>query len=613
MGRGILDTLDQILDTLHSSSQCSGEGWQHRITNIRRALYEQRGAIESSNDPLMEGFPHVFVIPLLVDQHSASSHVPQTASDPNPSTNSNVSQMLELMRNQIDAVAGAQIHALSRQSPRGTQAHPSPLMSPELGPRSISLPEFATESLPPRELYCRSSARGASVFRSDGSSQTEPVVAETVIQPSRVSRSQSGTVISGFAGDDNVEEAGPPVAAATSTTDVSAATTESHIYVPLASLKHAQSSISMYVVAVEMIRSNLRSTRTQTDFLNYRAIDPSVYGTAGNKAVDFSVQILLSNDSKHFHVNYGDVIRLRRVNAEFVTDKSGKKHVNIIMNAKNFSAIRIWPNDACRVTQDPQEPDVSAASEPVEDKCKSKRHRPDALEKLASEALVIYGGTRTRVDDVDLEMVTKLRTWVRDTLDAKALTTNPEFARTIADAGPCGSDFIVCVLDVSPEPGVNLLVSDASSMAVVMGLNDILVSNLLESHNRVQPGEWLKLRYVQRSVMPFKRADGTNHVALTASNFSTVTRLPILDLPYIKPVPPTAARSKKLRRVTRMKMWNEASGLNRQFPLRLRNSTGYVNRLLQYTCTDDGVFEKVTRSSDVEVEEGEIQPTVSPQ
>ncbi|CDR95406.1 hypothetical protein, conserved [Babesia bigemina] len=483
-------------------------------------------------------------------------------------------------------------------------------MSPELGPRSFSLPALTTEPLPPREVLRRSSAREANVLRSDESSQTEPVVVETISQPSHIYKSQPVVATSAVAADSNLEDAEPPAVATTSTTDIITATTEPHVYVPLAHIKHSQQNISIYVVAVEMIRSNLRSVRTQADFLNYRAIDPSVYGTHEDQCIDYSVQILLPNASKHFHVNYGDIIRLRRVNAEFVTDKTGKKHVNIIMGLKNFPSMRIWPNEACRVNTERQDP---AASEPVEEECDRKRRRTDDLKKLESEALVVYSGTQTRVDDVDLEMITKLRTWVRDTLDARELITNPEFARTIADAGPCGNDFVVCVLEVSPEPDVNLVVSDASSIALVMGMNDILVSNLLESHNRVQPGEWLKLRYVQRSVTPFKRADGSSHVVLTASKFSTVTRLPILNLPYVKPIPATSSRSKKSRRATRMKMWNEASGLNRQFPLRLRNTTGYVNRLLQFTCMEDGEFEKVTRVSDVEVEEGEIQPTVPSQ
>lgn len=56
-----------------------------------------------------------------------------------------------------------------------------------------------------------------------------------------------------------------------------------------------------------------------------------------------------------------------------------------------------------------------------------------------------------------------------------------------------------------------------------------------------------------------------------------------------------------------MKMWNSASGLNKSFPRHLFGSTGFVDRLLQYNCDEEGEFEKVPKSVDEEAEEGEIR------
>ncbi|ORM40349.1 uncharacterized protein BXIN_2192 [Babesia sp. Xinjiang] len=450
-----------------------------------------------------------------------------------------VSQILELMRQQIDAVTGAQIQALSRQSPVGTHAHPSPRLAPEITHHSFGLPVSRLDSSRSSDSSVQYDTRSAEDLRSDDWAQTDPIIAGTMTPQKTVSAASPEA--SSPVGNDMCDNVTSEASAErrVQVTCPPKPLTPAGQYLPLSHVKETMTRINVYVVAVEMIRASVRNLITQRDLLNYRAIDPSIHGTTEGDDIDYSVQILAPNCTNQFHVNYGDIIRLKRVDTKLVVDKSGNRHINIIMSLKNHPSMRVWPNSECRVrTDEPEKGDEGTAGEDQT----HQQSQPDPLQQLESEALLIYGGNRTRVDNEDLEIISRLREWVRTKLDAAELTGNRNFLHTIAGASEAASDFVVCVLEVTPEPEVNLVVSDSTSMAVVMGMNDILVSNLLESNNRIQPGEWIKLRYVQRLPQQFKRANGSSYVVLKASTFSCATRLPRCCLPYVKPIPVTSSR-----------------------------------------------------------------------
>ncbi|KAK1939643.1 hypothetical protein X943_001885 [Babesia divergens] len=578
MGHGIIDTLDQFLDALNSSSQYGSNEWQTRLSTIRRTLQERRTAIESSSDPFIEGLSTILTVA------RTPGDITHNRSHVTPPCNDSTSSV---------GVAGAQIQALSRQSSVTSQYPVNSSVYCDLAYSPMNQPNSRPESICHSESGRSIDERRADEAGSGESSQAEPeyvgpVTPSAANIPFNRSPHDSHEVIVEIDADSQ---------------EVESPFSGSGFYRPLSSVKETMTVVNMYVVAVEMIRASVRNLITQRDVLNYRAIDPSVHGTPAGAGVDFSVQILAPNDAKQFHINFGDIIRLKRVNAQLVVDKSGNRHINIIMSLKNHPSMRVWPNESCYSRQDA----MSDNNSPTGNDHASQDEATSELSRLESEAQVIYGGNKTGVEPEDLTIISRLRKWVREKLDAVDLTTNRNFLNSIAGAGPYASDFIVCILEVAPEPEVNLVVSDASSVAVVMGLNDILISNLIESNNSVKPGEWLKLRYMQRAPNCFQRADGSNAVVLKACNFSCVTRLPQCDLPHMKPIATSSSRSKRARRATRMKMWNSASGLNKSFPRHLFGSTGFVDRLLQYNCDEEGEFEKVPKSVDEEAEEGEIR------
>eukprot|EP00371_Babesia_bovis_P000291 XP_001608938.1 hypothetical protein [Babesia bovis T2Bo] len=311
-------------------------------------------------------------------------------------------------------------------------------------------------------------------------------------------------------------------------------------YITLSQIKSNMTKINIYIVAVEMIRAMYRDYCQQRDIINYRAIDPTVESSNSNGIRDYSIQITSPYTSQGYHVNFGDVVRMKRVDAQLVVDKTGGRHVNIILSSKNHPSMRIWPNKLYMNKQQP--PESQDGTSNAQEKPSECPDNEDALKKLADEALVVYGGTKTNVNDEDLSTVSSLREWVRDKLKVDDLAINRDFIKLIADAGESIGDLVVCVLEVAPEKEVDLVVSDASSMAVVIGLSDMVITNLVKSHNGIQKGEWIKLRSVIRIREQYKRANGSNYATIKASNYSCVTRLPQLSLPYVKPIKPTSPR-----------------------------------------------------------------------
>ncbi|GIX64209.1 aminotransferase class III, putative [Babesia caballi] len=615
MAHDIIDSLYQLLDTLQSSSRASDEERQDLILSIIRAINERRGVTESSNKAtcaIASASP--FGEPSNPRDH-ALLHSPELFA----SHDAGRSQILELMRHQIDAVTGAQIQALSRQSPAGTPANPSPRLSPDTRPRPCGAPMSRSESVRTdasqlSDLCRLPDAHDVHRLRSHESSQTDPVIFSTVAQhverpspPQEEATSRDAEYGREIGATAPLEPQSSVEDAATGPT-TAAPITSPEVYRPLSSVTGDLQSVNMYVVAVEMIRVMPRSEKFRYDMVNYKVIDPSVHGETHDADPDYSLLLLVDGGPNQFHVSFGDIIRLRRVDTTLRVDKSGKQHINIYGRLHKYPAMRLWRATEWLTRPDPLPSGPDGASETQAPADASHESEAEALERLRSEAVVLFQEGETRVYREDLEHITRLREWVRRELNVFDLTIRPKFRRKIAEAGPEASDFVVCVLEVSPEPAVNLVVSDESSMAVLTRLNDILVSNLLESSNSIKPGDWLKVKSVQRARQPFKRADGTTYVELEETQYTCVTRLPPCSLPYVKPIPPSAPRSKKARRVTRMRMWNAASGLNRSFPRHLFGSTGYVDRLLQYNYSEEGSFERVPRSADEEPEEGEIQP-----
>lgn len=606
MGHGIVDTLNQLLETLGSSSQYGSQESQSKLSTIRRALHDKKHVIETSRDPFVEGLSTILSAARNPDDgHHSIIHDSPSLNDSTSSANVGVSQMLELMRHQIDAMAGAQIQALSRQSSIASQMQLVPLAQYDIGIASPSIPSSRLESSRQSESWRMSEPHEPIYRRSHESSQTDPFLISMntpPLSPKSARQEQSVRDHQDAGGGGEPLYADDPVLENEAIHQANA----QRLYRPLSTLLANVTMVNVYLVAVEMTKSWYRSQVTQRDLFNYRAIDPSVYDLNGGVKADFSIQILAPNDSKQYHVNFGDIIRLKRVNVEVKYDKTGNKHFNIIMTIKNRPSMRLWQNrDVFKNEKSAENPDIPTQIINVDG-----QNEPSDLASLESEAVVIYNGDKTKVDHEDLNMVTDLRTWVREKLDALKVTSNREFLKTIGDSGAFASDCIVCVLEVAPEPNVNLVVSDATSVAVVIDLDCMLISNLLESHNRIQPGEWLKLRYVHRMAKPFQRADGSNYIALKACKYSCITRLPQLNLPYKKPIPMDSPSSKRARRMTRMKMWNSVSGLNPSFPRHLFGSTGYVDRLLEHhggEGDEEEEFEKIKSFTVEESEEGEIQ------
>ncbi|GFE55721.1 alpha telomere binding protein, putative [Babesia ovis] len=588
MGDVIEDTLRQLVDTLQPSKEHGDGGPVNSVAIMRRALEERRSVIEVSENPAAE----ILSTLLAVARSPAQTQLKRgncllTTTDTYIPYESKRSPIYELVYNQISAMTDAQMQNVYRQSPVSTHAHPSPRLTPDVhrSPAELSLTRLGTSIT--SEVSLQSDARVTDYCQTDDGAKTDinmgtvtPCVATEVAVPEKL-------VPSG-------EHHGDPSAEASSDKHMPLESPPKPLqpgnqYLTLSQVKGNMTKINLYVVAVEMIRAVYRDHTLQRDILNYRAVDPSVYMTPDGEERDYSIQITSPYTTTPYHVNYGDIIRMKRVDAQLVVDKAGNRHINIIMTLKNHPSMRVWPNKECIITQNAEE---QPSSDPTE---------------LESEALVIYSGARTSVTSEDAQIITNLRKWVRDEMKMETLTVNRTFLNRIAEAGEGVSDFVVRVLEVAPEPEINLVVSDSSSMAVVTGLSDIVVSNLMKSHNRIQPGEWIKLRSVQRLPEQYKRSNSGNYARIKASNYSCVTRLPQLSLPYVKPIPVTSPRSKRSRQLTRMKIWTEASRLNRSFPRKLNGSTGYLDRLLQFNCVEEGGFKKAPPTVDNEAEEGEIR------
>ncbi|KAK2197597.1 Nucleic acid-binding [Babesia duncani] len=341
----------------------------------------------------------------------------------------------------------------------------------------------------------------------------------------------------------------------------------------LSSLSGDMELVDIYLVAVEMIRATIRDMVHQCDVLNYRGIDPSVETNCDTMS-DYSIQIIASNEHKQYHIGFGDILRLKRVKVQHVCDKGGKTHFNILMDHKNRSSIRCWNY------KDYKDPDDA----PEEDK---------SIQALQALAKPIHQGEKTTLYKQDREAILKLQSWVKKELDPFKIVVKNDYRKSIVDVDDCSSDIIVCVVEKSPEPQIDLVVSDESGMAVVLGFSHILCSNLLNSHNQISPGEWIKIRSIRRNQTMFKRKDDTLWVALKCNNYTCVTRLPPCNLKYTTPSdkykrPTFLQETQNLEEKNEIKnhsirqnAWTANSKLNDEFPLKITRDIGYINSVLQ--------------------------------
>ncbi|BAM39049.1 conserved hypothetical protein [Theileria orientalis strain Shintoku] len=114
-----------------------------------------------------------------------------------------------------------------------------------------------------------------------------------------------------------------------------------HVYTPLKEINNSTNKVNLYLVATEMIKSKLFIFKRKMYVFNYNAVDPSVYFNQSyvNPEVDYSIQILAPIDGVHHHINFGDILRLKRVDAH-VKHEKGKKYVNILIPDKCNPTVR---------------------------------------------------------------------------------------------------------------------------------------------------------------------------------------------------------------------------------------------------------------------------------
>ncbi|UKJ87992.2 hypothetical protein MACJ_000434 [Theileria orientalis] len=116
-----------------------------------------------------------------------------------------------------------------------------------------------------------------------------------------------------------------------------------HVYTPLREINSTTDKVNLYLVATEMIKSKFFIFKRKMCVFNYNAVDPSVYFNQSyvNPDVDYSIQILAPIDGMHHHINFGDILRLKRVDAH-VKHEKGKKYVNILIPDKCNPTVRAW-------------------------------------------------------------------------------------------------------------------------------------------------------------------------------------------------------------------------------------------------------------------------------
>ncbi|AFZ80804.1 hypothetical protein BEWA_002110 [Theileria equi strain WA] len=361
-------------------------------------------------------------------------------------------------------------------------------------------------------------------------------------------------------------------------------------YKSLASITSNMEGIDLYVVVAEMMMNKVNYLNDINSFIiNYRVIDPSVLGTSDT---EFSIQVFSPVNGKGYHIGFGDVLRLKRVNA-IVRTFRGKKYVNITLNVKKNSSIRMWIHKSNKNLQgNDNGPGTSEAASP---KDATETEATTRIQELQDEAIIVRAGGKTIVSEVDVLIIDKLLAWV-DTLKPLEIISKSEFRKNLMDAEERQPlDFIVYILKVVGTSEV--LVCDSESKAIVKVTSDVLLLNAFKSENPVGQGNWVKLRSF------VKKGD-----FIVNMEHSSITRLPPLDLPLYKERIETPRPSKK-KRIIQINEWNSTSALNGHFPRKMTRHNGYVKKMLQLS-SHDGNFETVSKPRDREQssqEEGEIR------
>ncbi|XP_954216.1 uncharacterized protein TA20285 [Theileria annulata] len=437
-------------------------------------------------------------------------------------------------------------------------------------------------------------------------------------------------------------------------------TVTGNIYIPLNNIINEMKNINLYVVALEMIRASVRNVNNQRDVFNYRAIDPSVFNTNG---IDYSIQIITSNVKQQHHINFGDILRLKRVDAFTVIDKFGKKHINIIMSIKNFPTMRLWHSNLYNFsntvlghtattsttntttsTTGPSTVTEGKRANSMGMECNRERELINTFSTpgkransmvtectmgkgatvtkdtkgnmntstedsediggggpdTVTEVINIYGGIKINITNEDNRIIEFLKNWSKKLNPNQLLTS--EYLKKLSEASENPYDFIVKILSVWINENT-ILVTDNINKAIVCNFDPILISNLFNSFNPLQRGDWIKLR-------SFVRIFNDNKIiTLTTTKYSCVTRLPLqffhnqqdkfVTVSVTVTGPPDTSSlviyiiltnlinliikliSNLIReRRVNLDVWSKTSCLNNSFPKRFKRSPTFIQKLL---------------------------------